>query len=101
MNSITVAQLAAQPRRAVVDVREPDEYATGHVPGALNVPLGRLASRIVDLPVGEPLQLICQSGRRSAQAVEALQARGIPATDVMGGTAAWIAADLPVQIDAR
>jgi rhodanese-related sulfurtransferase len=101
MNSITVAQLAAQPRRTVVDVREPDEFSTGHVPGALNVPLGQLPSRIGDLPVGEPLEVICQSGRRSAQAVEALQAHGVLATNVTGGTAAWIEADLPVQTEAQ
>jgi len=49
---------------AVVDVREPHEYAAGHVPGAINLPLS--AFRPGQLPSGKPVALICASGSRSA-----------------------------------
>ncbi|HYP03381.1 MAG TPA: rhodanese-like domain-containing protein, partial [Cyanobium sp.] len=56
-------QLAARDV-TVIDVREPMEYASGHISGSLNVPLSRLAQ--ADLP-GGPLVLLCQSGNRSSK----------------------------------
>ena len=96
MKSITVTELATLPAAVVVDVREPDEYAGGHVPGARNLPLRQVVARLAELPEGS-IHVICQSGRRSAQAVEALQAHGLSAVNVEGGTAAWVEADLPVE----
>jgi molybdopterin-guanine dinucleotide biosynthesis protein A len=95
---IDVAELAR--RRAegafVLDVRQQDEYDAGHVPGAVLVPLDQLEGRLGDLPDERPLLVICKSGGRSAAAVRALGAAGYDATNVAGGTMAWIEAGQPV-----
>ena len=67
-------QLSTQ-RVSVIDVREPMEYASGHIAGSLNVPLNRLLQ--ADLPQG-PLVLVCQSGNRSHRALGQLMAQGHP-----------------------
>lgn len=78
----------------VVDVREPDEYAAGHVPGAIHVPLATVPDR-VDAFLGDgPTYVICRSGGRSMRACEYLAAQGIDGLEVVnvaGGTMAWIA----------
>ncbi len=80
----------------VIDVREPMEFATGHLAGSLNVPLSRLAQ--ADLPRG-PLVLVCQSGNRSSKGLSQLLQLGHPhpVTDLLGGLPAWQQAGLPVR----
>ena len=80
----------------VIDVREPMEYASGHIAGSLNVPLARLHQ--ADLPQG-PLVLVCQSGNRSAKGVQTLlrQSHPHPITDLEGGIPSWQQAGLPVR----
>ena len=56
----------------VIDVCEPFEYVTGHVPGAALVPLGHLPSRTADLPRTAPVYVICASGNRSLAAADFL-----------------------------
>lgn len=80
----------------VLDVRRPDEYAEAHVPGAVLLPLDQLPDRQGEVPNDRPLLVICRSGARSAVAVEALRAVGYDATNVAGGTLAWIEAGNPV-----
>jgi rhodanese-related sulfurtransferase len=96
MQSITVQQLREREGVPLVDVREADEFAAGHVPGAVNLPLSTLGERLDELPDG-PFDVICQVGGRSARAVEALTARGHDATNVEGGTGAWIDAGYDVE----
>jgi rhodanese-related sulfurtransferase len=76
-------QLAAR-AVTVIDVREPMEYAGGHIAGSLNVPLSRITQ--ADLPQG-PLVLVCQSGNRSARALHQLLQQGHPhqLSDLEGG----------------
>ena len=81
----------------VLDVRQPDEFAEAHVPGAVLIPLNELAARQDEIPNDRPLLVICANGPRSARAVEALRAAGYDATNVVGGTNAWIDADFPVE----
>jgi rhodanese-related sulfurtransferase len=76
----------------VIDVREPEEYATGHVPGARLMPLMRLAAMADDLPAGRPIYVICASGNRSKAGTGLLRARGLDAYSVAGGTGGWAAA---------
>jgi len=80
----------------VIDVREPMEYASGHINGSLNIPLARIAQ--ADLPRG-PLVLVCQSGNRSAKGVQTLlrQSHPHPITDLEGGIPSWQQAGLPVR----
>lgn len=96
MKSITVTELASRENTPLIDVRETDEFAAGHVPGAINVPLSTLGENLDKLP-SEAFDVICQAGGRSARAVEALEARGYDATNVEGGTGEWIASGHPVE----
>ena len=83
---------------AVIDVRQPDEYEGGHVPGAVLLPLDQLEGRTAEVPADGELYVICQMGGRSARAVAYLASVGIEATNVAGGTKAWIAAGEPVTV---
>ena len=74
----------------VLDVRNPDEYAAAHVPGAALIPLGELAARQDEVPVADPLYVICAAGGRSLTAVKALTDAGYSAVSVAGGTNGWI-----------
>jgi rhodanese-related sulfurtransferase len=91
-----LAEQLGSKRVAVIDVREPMEYASGHIAGSLNVPLARLHQ--ADLPQG-PLVLVCQSGNRSAKGVQTLlrQSHPHPITDLQGGIPSWQQAGLPVH----
>ncbi|MDQ1620867.1 MAG: hypothetical protein QOE19_3436 [Actinomycetota bacterium] len=81
----------------VLDVREPYEYAEGHVPGAELVPLATVPQRLDALPADQPVYVVCAVGGRSAQAASFLSARGVDAVNVDGGTQDWVAAGYPVQ----
>ncbi len=97
MKSITIEDLAARSATPLIDVREVDEFARGHVPGAVNIPMSEIGDRLEELP-GEAFDVICQAGGRSARVVEALEARGYDATNVEGGTGEWIAQGREVEI---
>lgn len=84
----------------LLDVRDPDEHAEGHAPQSMNIPLGRLHTRRGELEAwrNKPVVVICRSGRRSARAVEDLNAAGFSqAFNVEGGMLAWEVAKLPVE----
>jgi rhodanese-related sulfurtransferase len=81
----------------VLDVRNGDEYAAAHVPGARLVPLPALAAQLAALPTDRPVYVICRSGGRSAQATALLRSTGVDAYSVTGGTTAWIAAGRPID----
>lgn len=83
----------------LVDVRSAQEYASGHVPGALNIPIDQLDGRVAELDgykSGE-VYLICQVGGRSARASSMLGAKGFSTVNVSDGTAGWVAAGFPVE----
>jgi len=91
-----LAEQLASRQVAVIDVREPMEFASGHIGGSLNVPLARLLQ--ADLPPG-PLVLVCQSGKRSAKGVQGLLQMGHPdpVSDLDGGLPSWQQAGLPLR----
>jgi len=83
----------------VIDVRTPEEYAAGHVPGAVLMPLDGLdpaAEPLASYPKGEPVYLVCRSGRRSGIAADTLAKAGFTAVNVTGGTLEWEAQGHPV-----
>jgi len=96
MQSISVQQLREREGVPLIDVREADEFASGHVPGAVNLPMSTLGEHLDELPEG-PFDVICQMGGRSARVVEALTARGMDATNVDGGTGAWAEAGYDIE----
>jgi rhodanese-related sulfurtransferase len=83
----------------LLDVREADEYAQGHVPGSTLIPLGQLERRLHEISgyKSKPIALICHSGNRSGQAQKLLEKAGFSAAvNVEGGMIAWQKAGLPV-----
>lgn len=82
----------------VVDVREADEFADGHIPGAVNLPLSTFQpSRLPD-PGGKTLVLNCLGGKRSGMALDKCSAaQGAVDTHLAGGFGAWASAGLPVE----
>ncbi|MEU8447165.1 rhodanese-like domain-containing protein [Streptomyces globisporus] len=86
----------------LLDVREKDEWKSGHAPDAVHAPLTGLVTGAA-LPAtaqGRALVVICRSGHRSQQAAKLLAERGADAVDVEGGMNAWAAAGYPV-VDER
>lgn len=96
MQSITVQQLRERVDTPLVDVREADEFAAGHVPGAISIPMSTIGERLDELPDG-PFDVICHVGGRSARVAMALESRGHDVTNVDGGTGEWIAAGFPIE----
>ena len=84
----------------VIDVRESDEYAEGHVPGARLMPLSLVPVLGGELPRNAPVYVVCASGGRSAQAAEILGGLGVDARSVAGGTNAWIRSGRPIDTGA-
>jgi len=80
----------------VIDVREPFEYVTGHVPGAQLVPLSQVHARLAELPKNERIHVICASGNRSRTATSWLVSAGFDAVSVAGGTGGWMSQGRPV-----
>lgn len=74
----------------LVDVREDDEFAGGHIPGARHLPLAEVPDRHGEIPATGTVYVVCAMGGRSARAVEFLRANGIDAVNVAGGTQGWI-----------
>jgi rhodanese-related sulfurtransferase len=82
----------------LLDVRNPDEYAAGHVPGSVCIPLPDLEKRAADIPRDTPVVVTCQSGSRGEMAVERLRAIGFTnVTNLQGGVTAWKAAGLEMR----
>lgn len=98
MDQIPTVQVTDLPDDALmVDVREPDEWAAGHAPGALHIPLGEVPERLDELPeTDEPLPVVCRSGGRSLRAVQWLVQQGFDVVNVDGGMRAWGSADKPL-----
>jgi rhodanese-related sulfurtransferase len=83
----------------LLDVREDDEWAAGHVPGARHIPLGQLGARTAEVPHDEAIYVICRSGARSGRAAQALTGAGWEAVNVAGGMQDWAAAGRAMTTD--
>lgn len=81
-----------------LDVRERAEYAQAHVPDAVMMPMGQLASRLDEVDRSTRVHVICASGNRSKAMTDLLVAQGFDAVSVAGGTSAWIASGRAVAV---
>jgi len=93
IREITVAELESllATGARLVDVRETDEYESGHVPGAVHVALGTVPDHVDAFRGDGPAYVVCRSGARSMRACEFLAQQGIDAVNVAGGTLDWVA----------
>ena len=82
----------------LVDVREPNEWAEGHIPGAIHIPLREIRQRSGELMKETPVIVVCRSGQRSLSATDELLARGFAdVASFAGGMLAWAKAGHPVE----
>lgn len=101
--NLTPAEVAAQLRDArpapfLLDVRTAEEFADGRVPGARNIPVGELASRLDEVPRDRPVIVYCHSGARAKWAEGQLRQHGYAnVVEMTGSMMAWEAAQLPVE----
>jgi rhodanese-related sulfurtransferase len=94
VSEISVDELAAlldaTPSLRLIDVREVDEYESGHVPGARLVALGTVPDHVDAFRGDGPAYVICKSGGRSMRACEFLSDQGLDVVNVAGGTMGWV-----------
>ncbi len=82
----------------LIDVREPDEYAAGHIPGITLIPMGEVAARLAELPRDKEIIITCRTGNRSGQVADLLREQGFTNVHNMsGGIVAWEEAGYPVE----
>ena len=105
LSQIESASLADDPSArpcAVLDVREPIEWETGYVPGAILIPLGSLRERLDEVPRDREIAVICEAGVRSATAASLLRSAGVQhVTNVSDGTAGYRRAGRPLEFPAK
>ena len=100
LNANGAVQLINREKAVVVDVCEASEFASGHVTGAKNIPLGELEAKLPVMVKNKalPVILVCASGARSSRAVAIAKKLGYDQAQVLGGgLKAWKEANLPVE----
>lgn len=92
------ARRSSETAPVVIDVRSSEEYATGHIPGAINIPYDQVAERISSIEAPHGVALYCMVGPRARKGEAALLAAGYSSVlHLEGGFSAWQAAGLPVD----
>jgi rhodanese-related sulfurtransferase len=81
----------------ILDVRQPDEFRSGHIAGAKLIPLNELPTRMAELPKDTEILCVCRSGARSGAAVGQLNRAGFTAMNLQGGMTTWQAAGYAVK----
>ena len=86
------------PNVFMLDVREPDEYDAGHIPGITLIPMGEIPGRLSEIPTDMPVIVTCRTGNRSGQVVDFLREQGFTNVHNMdGGIVAWEEAGYEVE----
>jgi rhodanese-related sulfurtransferase len=86
------------PNIVLIDVRETDEYISGHVPGAISIPLSTVQNNVEPFLAQKPTYVICLGGGRSYRACEFAEQSGAVCINVAGGTGAWIRSGFDVVL---
>ncbi|MCS7088689.1 MAG: rhodanese-like domain-containing protein [Thermoflexales bacterium] len=89
-------KLANRPH-VLIDVRTPEEFRMGHIPGAKNIDVQVIGQRLKDIPQDKPVVLYCRSGSRSAIAASILRSAGYTEVYDLGGIGDWQAAGFPIE----
>ena len=100
VGTLEATKLMNQPGTLVLDVREPAEFAAGHLPRARHIPLGELGKRVDEIAKfkDKPIVVTCRSGARSGSACRTLKKAGFTKVfNLKGGVPAWEQASLPVE----
>jgi rhodanese-related sulfurtransferase len=100
VGTMEATRLMNQPGSLVLDVREPAEFAAGHLPRARHIPLGELAKRMDEIAKfkEKPVIVTCRSGARAGSACRTLKNAGFTQVyNLKGGVGAWQQASLPVE----
>jgi rhodanese-related sulfurtransferase len=92
-----VAELQAEGRTELIDVREPYEWAAGRIAGARHVEMADLAAEATSLDRDRPVVFYCRVGARSGMAAQAFRRAGYEAFNLSGGLETWVAAGLPLE----
>lgn len=82
-------RLESQEKVVIIDVREPEEWVSGHIPNAKHIPLGSIQNRLVEIDPNTETVVVCRSGNRSGQACEFLAEKGYKAVNMVGGMMQW------------
>jgi rhodanese-related sulfurtransferase len=84
----------------LLDVREDDEWAAGHIAAATHIPMSGLLPRLAEVPKDRDVVVVCRVGARSAQVTAYLRQQGWPAVrNLDGGVVAWVGAGRPLVTD--
>jgi rhodanese-related sulfurtransferase len=98
VTTLAATQMINSRHAQVVDVRPPEQFATGSVPNARNIPAGEIGQRCSELRKDRPVILVSNPGRTAHSAASKLRAGGIGEVYVLaGGVAAWREAGLPIR----
>ena len=98
LNALELSEKLKNAKRPLVlDVRQPEEYRTGHIIGAKLIPLGELGQRLKELPKDKEIVCVCASGSRSRSATKLLIREGYNAFDMSGGMMTWARAKLTMK----
>lgn len=98
--AVSVAEAAAlrEAGAFILDVRQPEEWAEVHIPGAILIPLGELPGRVAEVPRDRDVVVVCRSGNRSEAGRDILRGAGhTRVTSMTGGVREWQTAGLPTE----
>ncbi|NHN34486.1 rhodanese-like domain-containing protein [Paenibacillus agricola] len=82
-------QIQKKERVTILDVREPDEWESGHIAGAIHIPLGDIARALNELDPKQETIVVCHSGNRSSKACDYLSSMGYNVVNMRGGMSNW------------
>ena len=98
IDAVALHAMILADKAVVVDVREADEFAAGHIPGAINMPLSIFNADQLSDPLDRVLVLSCLGGKRSGMALDKCRSAGSAVdTHLAGGFGAWKSAGLPIE----
>lgn len=90
-------QLANRQQGVFIDIRSPEQFKTGTIAQARNVPFAELEAKLETLPKNKPLIVVCDQGRQAVSAATTLRKHGLEAVSLEGGLRGWAQAGLPLS----